>query len=396
MLNYFNLIPIKFRSVNVSVEPKKSRSKSKPKSLVMKKNICLLILLLTFTNCSNDNNSGSDNNYNTMYFPPTNGTDTWETQSISSLGWNQNAVQPLLDYLLLKNTKSFMILVNGRIVMENYFNGHTATTLWKWNSAGKTLTSTVTGIAEQEGFINTNNKVSDYLGTGWTSAPLAKENLITCKNLLKMNSGLDDTLGDDVAPGNLQYVADAGTRWAYHNVYVKLQDVVEQATGQTWNNYFNTKLRDKIGMSSTGVWYNGTGVNLGLRIYFSNTRSMARFGLLALNNGNWNGNQVINSVYLNQATTTSQNINLAYGYLWWLNGKASYRLPQTQLQFNGSLIASGANDMYMALGKDDQKIYVIPSKKMVVIRMGDAADSANLALSTFDEVLWQKINALYQ
>ena len=42
--------------------------------------------------------------------------------------------------------------------MENYFNGHTATSLWKWNSAGKTLTSTVTGIAEQEGYINTNNK----------------------------------------------------------------------------------------------------------------------------------------------------------------------------------------------------------------------------------------------
>ena len=364
--------------------------------LVMKKIIYFLLVVLVFTNCSDNNNSGSDVNYNIMYFPPTNGTDTWETQSISSLGWNQNAVQPLLDYLLLKNTKSFMILVNGRIVMENYFNGHTATTLWRWNSAGKTLTSTVTGIAEQEGFINTNNKVSDYLGTGWTSAPLAKENLITCKNLLRMNSGLDDTLGDDVVPSNLQYVADAGTRWAYHNVYVKLQDVVVQATGQTWNNYFNTKLRDKIGMSSTGVWFNGTGANLGLRIYFSNTRSMARFGLLALNNGNWNGQQIINSGFLNQATTTSQNINLAYGYLWWLNGKASYRLPQTQLQFNGSLIASGANDMYMALVKDDQKIYVIPSKKMVVIRMGDAADSANLALSTFDEVLWQKINALYQ
>lgn len=364
--------------------------------LVMKKIIYFLLVVLVFTNCSDNNNSGSDVNYNIMYFPPTNGTDTWETQSISSLGWNQNAVQPLLDYLLLKNTKSFMILVYGRIVMENYFNGHTATTLWRWNSAGKTLTSTVTGIAEQEGFINTNNKVSDYLGTGWTSAPLSKENLITCKNLLRMNSGLDDTLGDDVVPSNLQYVADAGTRWAYHNVYVKLQDVVVQATGQTWNNYFNTKLRDKIGMSSTGVWFNGTGANLGLRIYFSNTRSMARFGLLALNNGNWNGQQIINSGFLNQATTTSQNINLAYGYLWWLNGKASYRLPQTQLQFNGSLIASGANDMYMALGKDDQKIYVIPSKKMVVIRMGDAADSANLALSTFDEVLWQKINALYQ
>ena len=211
-----------------------------------------------------------------------------------------------------------------------------------------------------------------------------------------MSSGLDDALGDEVSPSNLQYLVDAGSRWASHNVYVKLQDVVEQATGQTWTNYFNTKLRDKIGMSSTGFWYNGTGANLGLRIYFSNSRSMARFGLLALNNGNWNGTQIINTSYLNQATNTSQNINLSYGYLWWLNGKSSYHLPQTQYQFSGSLIASGSNDMYMALGKDDQKIYVVPSKKMVVIRMGDAADSANLALSDFDEVLWQKINALYE
>jgi len=245
---------------------------------MIKKSIFLLLLIVSFTNCSTNNNSTvSESSSNAMYFPPTNGSETWETQSISSLGWNQNAVQPLLDYLLLKNTKSFIILVNGKIVMENYFNGHTATSLWKWNSAGKTLTSTVTGIAEQEGYINTNNKVSNYIGTGWTSAPLAKENLITCKNLLKMDSGLDDTLGDDVAPSNLQYMADAGTRWAYHNVYVKLQDVVEQATGQTWNNYFNTKLRDKIGMSSSGFWYIGTGANLGLRIYFSNSRSMARF-----------------------------------------------------------------------------------------------------------------------
>ena len=79
-----------------------------------------------------------------------------------------------------------------------------------------------------------------------------------------------------------------------------------------------------------------------------------------------------------------------------MNGKSSFHLPQTQLQFNGSLISSAPTDMFMALGKDDQKIYVIPSKKMVVIRMGDAADSENLALSNFDEVLWQKISALYQ
>lgn len=323
-----------------------------------------------------------------MYFPPNSGT-TWETIAPDNLGWNTANIAALDAYLIEKHSKSFIVLHNGKIVLEKYYNGHTATTPWYWASAGKTLTSTVTGIAAQEGFININNKVSDYIGTGWTSAPLAKENLITCKNLLSMNSGLNDALGDTVTPNNLQYVADAGTRWAYHNVYVKLQDVVATATNQTWDNYFNNKLRNPIGM--TGAWVTDP---TALSVYWSNSRSMARFGLLALANGNWNGTQIINSNYMNATTTTSQQINLAYGYLWWLNGKSSFRLPQSQLQFNGSIITTAPADMYCALGKNDQKIYVVPSRKLVIIRMGEAADSSNLALSNFDEVLWQKINAV--
>ena len=119
-------------------------------------------------------------------------------------------------------------------------------------------------------------------------------------------------------------------------------------------------------------------------------------GLLMYNKGQWNSDQILNEPFFNAAITPSQDINLSYGYLWWLNGKSSYHLPQSQLQFSGSIIPTAPDDMFMALGKNDQKIYIVPSKRMVVIRMGDAADSANLALSTFDEVLWQKINALYQ
>ncbi len=329
-----------------------------------------------------------------MYFPPNDGSSSWDTKALADLGWNQSAIQPLLDYLALKNSKSFMILVNGRIVMENYFNGHTDTTPWYWASAGKTLTSTVTGIAAQEGFLNINNKVSDYIGAGWTNETVAQENLITCKNLLSMTSGIDDYVNgvysDDVTPSSLNYKADAGTRWAYSNVYVKLQDVIAQATGQTWTAYFNSKLRDKLGM--TGSWIQSNN-NV---VYWSTTRSMARFGLMALNNGSWNGVQIVNPTYFTAATTTSQTINMSYGYLWWLNGKSSYHMPQSQLQFSGSIIPTGPNDMFMALGKNDQKIYVIPSKKMVVIRMGDAADTVNLALSDFDQTLWSKISALYQ
>lgn len=358
------------------------------------KNIILVTFLLLFlSNCSSDS-SPNPVVEEQMYFPPNDGTTTWTTKSIADLGWNQSAVQPLLDYLELKNSKSFIILVNGRIVMENYFNEHSATTPWYWASAGKTLTATMTGIAQQDGFLSINNKVSDYIGTGWTSETLAQENLITNRHLLTMSSGIDDYVGgvysDDVDPSSLNYKADAGTRWAYSNVYVKLQDVIASASGQTWSAYFNSGLRDKLGM--TGTWIQ-SGNNV---VYWSTTRSMARFGLMALNKGKWNTTQIINETYFNQATSTSQNINLAYGYLWWLNGKASYHLPQSQLQLNGSIIPTAPNDMFMALGKNDQKIYIIPSKKMVIIRMGDAADSENLALSDFDETLWTKISALYQ
>lgn len=347
-----------------------------------------LLFILALISCSSESNE-SNPRESTIYFPPLETSALWETKSLNSLGWNENAVAPLLSYLEEKHTKGFIILVDGKIVMENYFNGHSASANWYWASAGKTLTATMVGIAEQENHLNSNDKVSDYLGPGWTSLSPAKENLITNKHLLTMTSGLEDiNNGDCVEPGCLTYKADAGTRWAYHNVYVKLQDVVASAVSTTYSSYFNAKLRDKIGMN--GAWIQ-SGNN---SVYWSTTRSMARFGLLMLNKGKWNNEIIVNESYFNAATNTSQSINLGYGYLWWLNGKSSYHLPQTQIQFPGSIIPEGPNDMFMALGKNDQKIYVIPSKKMVIVRMGDAADNVNLALSDFDEVLWEKINAL--
>jgi CubicO group peptidase (beta-lactamase class C family) len=355
----------------------------------MKTSIYFLAFIMLFTCTANDDDPSDSNppEETEIYFPPIE-SDIWETESATDLGWNANEIEPLINFLSEKNTKSFIILYNGKIVIERYLNEHSVSASWYWASAGKTLTSTVSGIAQDESLININNKVSDYLGTGWTSAPVDKENLITCKNLLSMNSGLDDSLGDDVSPENLQYVADAGDRWAYHNVYVKMQDVVAQASNSSWTSYFNTKLRDKIGM--TGNW-----IPVGdLSVYWSNTRSMARFGLLIYANGKWEDEIIVSESFLNEATNTAQSINQAYGYLWWLNGKSSYHLPQSQLEFPGNLIPNAPDDMHAALGKNDQKIYVVPSKKLVVIRMGNAADDENFGLSTFDNDLWEKINAV--
>ena len=348
----------------------------------------LLIVLPFLVSCTKDNGDGGTPAPETMYYPATTGT-TWETKTMASLGWNQTAVQPLKDYLVQKNSKSFMILVNGRIVMEEYFNGHTASTTWPWNSAGKTLVTATTGIAQQEGLLNINTKASAYLGAGWTSTPVAKENLITVRHLLTMTSGLDDA-SNLVTTANLTYLADAGTRWSYHNVFQKLMDVVAAASSQNYETYFNAKLKNKLGMD--GFWNNG----IIFKVYHSNTRSMARFGILALNKGKWDNEQVLNENFFTESINTSQNINPSYGYLWWLNGKNSYMVPGGQTVFPGKLVPNAPADMYAAMGAEDQRIYVIPSKKMVVIRMGDASDPANpsFAVSGFDNELWQKINAV--
>lgn len=349
---------------------------------------CVLLLLLSIVSCSKNDNEIQQTPTESMYYP-SNTSASWETKSLSSLGWNQNAVQPLKDYLNQKGTKSFMILVNGRIVMEEYFNGHTATATWEWNSAGKTLVASTVGIAQQENLLNINNKVSDYLGTEWTSMPLNKENLITVKHLLTMTAGNDDTK-QYVIKSNLTYIADAGTRWAYSNIFQKLTDVVNKASNKPFETYFNEKLKSKIGME--GFWNFGTIFT----IYHSNTKSMARFGLLALNKGKWNNEQIINESYFNESVSTSQSINPSYGYLWWLNGKTSFMIPNEQNVYQGFLVPNAPADMYAAMGAKDQRIYVIPSKKMVVIRMGDASDpvNPNFAVSGFDNELWGKINAV--
>jgi len=131
-------------------------------------------------------------------------------------------------------------------------------------------------------------------------------------------------------------------------------------------------------------------------IYHSSTRSMARFGLLALNKGKWKDTQVLNESYLNACTNTSQQINPSYGYLWWLNGKSNFMVPSEQNVYLGPLIPNAPADMFAAMGASDQRIYVIPSKNMVVVRMGDASDPANpnFALSSFDNVLWKMISAV--
>ena len=346
-----------------------------------------LVVFTSFLNCSKDEPVDTE----TLYFPPLN-SNTWETKTIEDLGWNASAEQPLHDFLETSSTDAFIILKDGKIVVEKYFGTFGQSNIHSWNSAAKTLTAFTVGIAQEEGFLDIDNPSSDYMGTGWSSLTLEKESQITVRHHLTMTTGLDYTVPQSACtnPECFLYKNEPNTFWYYHQgAYTILDNVVTGAVGQEFKTYFNAKIRDKIGM--TGSWIKTGNLNL----YFSNARSMARFGLLNLNEGVWDNTTILaDKNYFNAMTNTSQDLNKSYGYLYWLNGKSNFKVPGSETLFQGKLIPNAPNDLIAGLGAFDQKLYIVPSKGLVIVRMGDSGDEDELGPTTFDNDLWEKINAL--
>ncbi len=345
----------------------------------MKQTLLLLTFILGFSHLKAQ-----------TYFPPLVGT-TWSTTDPATLGWCQDSINRLYDWLETSDSKAFIVLKDGKIVLEKYFGTFTADSFYVWNSAGKTLTAYAVGIAQHESLLDINDPTSDYLGSGWTSLTTPQENAITIKNQLTMTTGLDDAVQDPncTDPVCLTYKAAPGTRWAYHNApYTLLDSVIEVATGMSLSSWVTQKIGSKIGM--TGL-YVSVGYN---KIFVSKPRSMARFGLLLSQDGYWNGNAVLPDLtYLNEMRNSSQSLNKSYGYLTWLNGKPSFMLPQSQFVFPGELCPNAPADMYAAEGKNGQIINVVPSDGIVLVRMGSTMGNS-LVGTQYNDTIWQYMNRL--
>jgi CubicO group peptidase (beta-lactamase class C family) len=324
------------------------------------------------------------------YFPPLTGS-TWSTTDPATLGWCQDSINKMYNWLETTNSKAFIVLKDGKIVLEKYFGTFTVDSFHVWNSAGKTLTAYAVGIAQYEGFLDINDPTSNYLGAGWSSLTPTQESAITIRHQLTMTTGLDDGVPDIYCtdPACLIYKAVPGTRWAYHNgPYTLLDSVIESATGMPLNTWVNQKIGTKIGL--TGL-YIPSGYN---HIFVSKPRSMARFGLLLSQNGYWNGTAVLpDPTFLNDMRNSSQTLNNSYGYLTWLNGKSSFMIPQSQFVFPGSLCPNAPSDMYAAEGKNGQIINVSPSDGLVLVRMGSSLGNS-LISTQYNDTIWQYMNRL--
>ncbi len=327
----------------------------------------------------------------TLYFPPLTGGN-WDTLSNQELGWCNDSLQSLIDYVGDNNSKAFIILKDGKIALEKYYGTFTKDSLWFWASAGKSLTGFLVGMAHEEGLLSIDDLSSDYLGAGWTSCTPEQESLIRIRNQLSMTSGLnDDFVNPDCTSDTcLEYLANAGSRWAYHNApYTLLDGVILGASGSTINQFYNTRVRNRIGMGTSAYIPNGDN-----NVMFSTARAMARFGLMILNRGVWNQDTLMHDMgYFDAMLNSSQSLNPAYGYLWWLNGKSSFLLPGSQISFPGWLLPEAPADLVAGVGKFCQYVNVVPSMNLVLVRMGmDPNGIGSLVPTVLNNEIWRRLN----
>ena len=270
-------------------------------------------------------------------------------------------------------TTAFMVIQNDSIIFEEYWQDYSADSASNSFSMAKSYISTLVGIAIKEGKIESvDQKVCDFIPQFCGE----KNNNITIKNLLTMSSGLDwnedyhNPLGQTAEAYfggdlrglvvNLQSVETSGKVFKYHSSCTQLLAfIVESATGKTISEYISEKLWKPMGAKHPALW--NTDIEGGDEKAFcclnSNARDFARIGKLYMNYGNWNGNQIVDTSYVKEATSiavlldTDGDKNVNYGYQFWIANHKGL-------------------DIYYARGLWGQYVICIPEKDMIVVRLG--------------------------
>ncbi len=330
---------------------------------------------------------------------PTNG---WTRAQPADEGLDSKRLQQLVTQIRegeIPSIHSLLVVRNGHLLVEEYFDGHKADELHTQQSVSKSFTSALVGIAIDNGkFSGVDEKVLDFFPKleGIDRSHPQRQKM-TLKDLLTMRSGTDyHERGDDsphfqlnrISKGwtefilNRPMVRDPGTHFQYDSGAVILASaMIKQRYGVHADRFAEEYLFKPLGIKQSN-WYRNreghphTGGGLDLR-----SRDMAKFGLLYLRQGNWDGKQVVPKTWVKDSLSRQVNFeppkgrHVGYGYWWWVLSPD----PNGQSK----------QDVYAALGFMGQHIFLVPEHDMVVVVTAGARGEEERAIFKFfyDEIL---------
>jgi len=280
-----------------------------------------------------------------------------------------------LEYFEEYRTVAYLVVRDTAILYEAYWDGYSSNSYSNSFSMAKSIVSLLVGCALQDGYIRSiDQPVADYL----PEFRQGGRDRITIKHLLTMSSGLSwdesySSLFSITTKGyygnnltglvlGLRVVEEPGAQFIYRSGDTQLLSlVVERATGETLSDYASKRLWSKIGAEHDALWCldRQNGVEKAFCCFNSNARDFARFGQLLLNQGSWNGEQLVPKDYLAESLQPATYLIDGetgkpcdfYGYQWWR-------------------IVMDGHEVSYARGLLGQYIFVIPSLNAVVVRLG--------------------------
>lgn len=287
-------------------------------------------------------------------------------------------------------TNALLIVKSGAIVFERYARGFERHHRTPSFSAGKSMISAITGVAVEESLVSVDDSICDHLPS------LPEESCaVRLRHLLESASGFDWTEtyeGRGVAASSVLAMlygegyddmaafvarhplrAEPGTSYAYSSgdpalLMATVQRRLESRYGPeaAWAALF-----DRIGMHS--VAFEGDGARQLTAVAYATPRDYARFGYLYLNDGCWSGTRVLPEGWVTLSTSVPDVVRAPHyiegdqavrGWLWWLNRPVPEQdIPQP--------MPDVPDDAYCAQGSYGQRLCVIPSRDVIVVRTGD-------------------------
>lgn len=273
-------------------------------------------------------------------------------------------------------TRALIAVYDGEIIGELYAPGYNYKTVMPAWSITKSITAGLVAILTKSGHLHVNQPAPV---PGWENS---RKKEITIKHLLQQTSGLDykeDYYGPN-GPNEMLFkrgsaggyatqlpqLSEPGTVFNYSSANSNILSMIIKNTvaSEGYTRFPYDTLLYKIGMYSTQLEPDASGMYVGSSFCFATARDFARLGLLYYNNGNWLGQQILPGDWVAQATKApAENLLQHHGFHLWLNGF----IDTTHTK---RIYPSAPPDLFYASGYNNQGIFIIPSKKLVLVRLG--------------------------